>query len=335
MRILIAPVDIAGQGNLLARELNRRGYHTEQLIYNQSKFKYPLQGYLRLEKMPQWFRQNWGRFDIFHYYWGKTMFKDLSDLNILAQNKKKVLMRHCGNDVRLLSLAKQKNPWIQIIHPHHQTETEMVKHLQRISAAIEDAIVPDYELYEHAKRFYKKVHVIPRMIETKKYRPLYPDPHKRVPLVVHAPSIPSLKGTSYIEKAVHELKKKHHFTFRMVQNMPHTQALQIYRQADIIVDQLLIGTHGILAMEAMALGKPVISYIREDLQSTFPRDFPILSANPDTIIEKLDWLLSHPNERRRLGKIGRVYTVRVHDVSQVVPQMIRVYNQCSPAHPLS
>lgn len=335
MRILITPVDIAGQGNLLARELNRRGFYTEQLVYNKSKFKYPLQRYLHREKMPQWFQRNWGRFDIFHYYWGKTMFEDLSDLNILAKNKKKVLMRHCGNDVRLLSHARQKNPLIQVIHPQNQTETEIVRHLKRISAAIEDAVVPDYELYEHAKRFYKKVHVVPRMIETKKYPPIYPDPHKRVPLVVHAPSIPSLKGTSYVEKAVNALRQKHNFTFRKVQNMSHEQALQIYRQADIIVDQLLIGTHGILAMEAMALGKPVISYIREDLKSTFPRDFPILSANPETITEKLDWLLARPNERRRLGEIGRSYAVRVHDVSQVVPQMVRVYKQCSPANPLS
>ena len=37
------------------------------------------------------------------------------------------------------------------------------------------------------------------------------------------------------------------------------------RESDVVIDQILMGTYARLAIESMALGKPVICYLREDL----------------------------------------------------------------------
>lgn len=52
-------------------------------------------------------------------------------------------------------------------------------------------------------------------------------------------------------------------------HMPHAEAQRWYLQADIIVDQVFCGTYGLLSVEAMAMGKPVVTYIRDDVKSFF------------------------------------------------------------------
>ncbi|WP_169713511.1 glycosyltransferase family 4 protein [Paludifilum halophilum] len=330
MRILIAPVDMAGQAGLLAKNLNGIDYQVTLCTYNRNPFGHYRQLQLSRPEMKKWFSEHWNEFDVFHYYWGLTIYNDGSDLDQLIHQHKKVLMRHCGNDVRIRSAARKNNPYIRILYRNGQTEEQVVNHLKILSRRIRDAVVPDYELYEHAKLFYEKVHVVPRMIQTQSFRPRFPDEKNDRPLVVHAPSLPFFKGSGDVIDTVKELQRRYDFDFQLVKNLPQRKALKIYSRADIIIDQLLIGTYGVLAVEAMALGKPVISYLREDLKSTFLTDPPIVSANPATLYEQLEWLITHPAERRRLGISGRKYVEDMHDVRKVVPQMIRVYKQLPP-----
>ena len=327
MRVLITPVDMAGQAALLARDLRNEHVDATLCTYNRNPFGYPRDLVLPRVRMADWFDEHWQEFDVFHYYWGQTMKEDLSDLAHLARHGKKALMRHCGNDLRMLSLARKRNPFVRIHYRNNLQEQEVARHLRKLSAIVRDAVVPDYELFEHAVRFYEKVHVVPRAIEVERYSPVFPDPCRSRPLVVHASSLPFFKGTGDIIDTVNELKKKYDFEFRLVSKMPHQQALEIYQMADIAIDQLLIGTHGVFAVEAMALGKPVISYIRPDLRSSFPAGFPIVSATTATLYEKLEWLLCRPEQRRRLGEKGRMYVELVHDHRKIARQMIRIYRQ--------
>ena len=45
----------------------------------------------------------------------------------------------------------------------------------------------------------------------------------------------------------------------IVEGVPHDEARERYARADIVVDQLNAGWHGVFALEAMALGKPVVT----------------------------------------------------------------------------
>jgi len=106
----------------------------------------------------------------------------------------------------------------------------------------------------------------------------------------------------------------------LVENTPNSKALQIYGEADIIIDQLRTGSHGIFAIEAMAMGKPVLCYIRDDLFSKYPPGLPILNTNPDNIYDNLKLLIENPELRVELGKKGREYVERVHDSKKIARQ---------------
>lgn len=101
--------------------------------------------------------------------------------------------------------------------------------------------------------------------------------------------------------------------------------MEIYRQADIIIDQLCIGAFGMLSLERMALGKPVICYIRENLIETYPSELPIINANPKTIYNQLRSIISNGELLRNLGEKGRVCVERHHDSIKIAHQLKSLY----------
>ena len=51
---------------------------------------------------------------------------------------------------------------------------------------------------------------------------------------------------------------------RIVEGLRHDEALEHYRDADIVVDQLNAGWYGLFAIECMALGKPVVTFLHDE-----------------------------------------------------------------------
>ena len=100
--------------------------------------------------------------------------------------------------------------------------------------------------------------------------------------VAHAPSNRKIKGTQYLIDAIDALKKEGvPVELFLVEGMSYEEALYISANADIIVDQLLIGSYGQYSVEMMALGKPVICYIRNDLIKHYPPGLPIINTDID------------------------------------------------------
>ena len=102
-----------------------------------------------------------------------------------------------------------------------------------------------------------------------------------------------------------------------------------YRAADLVVDQLNAGWYGMFAIEAMALGKPVVAFLHEEaLQRTeeaFGVKVPIVHATKETLPDVLRGLVSDPAELRRIGAASRAYVEQVHDLSVVADRLLDLY----------
>jgi hypothetical protein len=99
------------------------------------------------------------------------------------------------------------------------------------------------------------------------------------------------------------------------------------------VDQLHIGAYGVLTMEAMSLGKPVLCYIRDDLFRPVYGDMPIVNANPDTIKDKLRQTISDFEMRREFGERARAFVEQHHDLEKVAAQAAGIYERVMAASP--
>lgn len=145
---------------------------------------------------------------------------------------------------------------------------------------------------------------------------------------MHIPSQMAFKGTDAIRNAVERLQDRGvRFEYLELSGVSHEQALAACRRADLVVDQVRGGSHGVFAVEAMALGKPVICYILPELLPTYPEGFPIINANPDTLEAVLEAWLQLPEERHRRGVQSREYAERVHDISVVARRLVEVYER--------
>ena len=181
------------------------------------------------------------------------------------------------------------------------------------------------------------LHVLPKGSEFVPYanvdlgdwQPVWHDTTR--PLIVHAPSCRWVKGTRYLLAAVERLRADGvAFDFELIETMSHAEARRRYERAHLLVDQLLAGWYGGLAVELMALGKPVLCYIRpEDLvfvPAGMREEIPTIQARPDTVYQVLkDWLSRPLAEWRERGLAGRRYVEAWHDPMAIARRLKRDY----------
>ena len=136
----------------------------------------------------------------------------------------------------------------------------------------------------------------------------------------------NLKGTNFIKDAIEQLSSKYDFEFRYMEKMPRHEALKLMRSADIIIDQLILGHHGFLAVEAMAFGKPVLCYLKPSILKDYPAEIPIVNANPETIYNELEKLIVNSQLRHDIGVRGRAYVEKYHASKILAAEMVSIYN---------
>jgi glycosyltransferase involved in cell wall biosynthesis len=90
--------------------------------------------------------------------------------------------------------------------------------------------------------------------------------------------------------------------------LPHNEAIQVIAQADIFALPSWKESFGVVYLEAMACGKPVIGCRGQGAEDIFEHEETGLLVNPhdiDSLADALARLLQNPNEARQLGARAR------------------------------
>lgn len=326
MKVFHGTTEIAGQMGILSEALQKKGHYS--IGYNTFHSYLGYEDHLvnTDEQTIEQERENIiPAFDVFHFHYGTTLSPGFEDLEKIARLGKKMVMHHWGNDVRFHDIARIHNPYVYTgDSPPNEV---MHERLTKMTRYIKQAIVQDYEMVPYVENYYDHVHVVPIAIDLSQFTPAYPDPMKKRPLILHAPTNPDFKGTAHVENAIEQLRKEYDFDYKRIEKLKHSEAIELYKEADLIIDQVLCGSHGLLSVETMALGKPVVTYIREDLISRFPSELPIVNANPDTLYDQVKKLLENPSLRRTHGEQGRKYVEAYHSSDVVIEQLLAIYEQ--------
>ncbi len=301
---------------------NRFGYKVD---YNFSQENCPNK-WIRKSKKAFFFLKMLLYYDIIHYHCGHSFYGgSFFDMKIFSLFHKKIVVEFWGSDIRKPGLAVSKNPYF--VNAANISDEDTIALQQKVSRYISHVIVSDYEMREYVDPSFKYIHVVPQRIDLGDYFPNYPKVQNHCPLIVHAPSLRGYKGTETILRVIDSLRSKFSFRFELIENLTHDDAIQRYSQADIVVDEIRTGAYGILAIEAMALGKPVVCYIRPDLEATYPKGMPIVSASPDSFEQTLIELLIDGPKRHQLGIDGRKYVEENHDSITIAQQLLQIYRE--------
>jgi len=169
--------------------------------------------------------------------------------------------------------------------------------------------------------------------EGRKYTPRYPRSNSETPvLVVHAPNHRQYKGTRFLLDVVSNLQQDGvPIELKLVEKVPNNEALKIYQTADIIFDQCIVGFHGFFAIEAMAMGKAVIVYIRKPEKYLIDyKECPFINASPEKLESTLRELATDRKRLHQLGKAGRRYVEKYYTLEAFAKRLDRAYKDLDP-----
>ncbi len=347
MNVLHLPTSVGGNSYGLSRGERALGLQSDVLVMFPNRFGYPSDHFIfknppgnvlsTIAKrfwIPRLFREVLSlrkRYDVFHFNFGTSLLDfwmiGLTLLDIpLFKKYGKIVVTYNGCD------ARQKFPTIE------RTELSAC-HDERCSAFCNSGIhdwknrkrITKFDRYADAVFSVNPdiMHFLPdragflpytvarwNMLKTLPFHTI-----KKKIKVIHAPSHRITKGTSIILDALDKIKERYGdiVEIDLIENVSHEEALQRYADADLVIDQILIGFYGGFAVETMKMGKPVMAYIRKEDLKFMPEHMAedcvntIIQASPKTIFSRLCEIVENPKILKNHRNAALDYVNRWHD----------------------
>lgn len=139
-----------------------------------------------------------------------------------------------------------------------------------------------------------------------------------------------VKGSIHIKKTIDNLiKNGYKIKYIFVDNILNKDLKYIQCQSDIVIDQIRAGWYGVTAVECMALGKPVMSYLRRDNLEICPnKDIPVINVNPSTLKRQLKHAIDNFGEMLDVGRHSGDYVKKYHDRKVIAQKLSNYYKEC-------
>lgn len=277
------------------------------------------------------------RYDVLHFQFGTTLLEFVDCAWGKVAGRPLMLMHYWGDDCRLRLEAGMRPIGAPPEWEDEQRSRERVirRRLRIASRLCAAAIVSDLELAAHVRPFFRTVYLVPTPLTLP--LPLAPDPPADPPgagpIVFHAPSHQLVKGTATITAAVERVAGRTPLRLVTTTGVPRAEVLAQIARADVVVDQLNSVTTGVFALEAMALGKPVLVQYDRGLLAPFARRTPAVAVTAETLEHELEALVRDTDRRGELGRAGAAFVREVHDANVVAERLTRVYEHAPTAGP--
>ena len=358
MRILHLPTSVGGNSWGLSQGERRIGLESRVLSVGTNFLAYQSDEVIRipesrffrkpivLAKLMSAFFQNRSKYNVFHFNFGSSLL-DYPKYGMYAWDlpyyppEAKLFVTYNGCDARQkyptmerTSIAACHNPlcYEGMCNSGEQDRIRRKK-IEKFAKYADHifAVNPDLLWFLPAE----KASFLPYTVAN-----WFEEPDRRPPLlarkklrIVHAPTNRECKGSDIILNALYRLEKAlpDEIVISLVEGKSHSEALAIYREADLIVDQILVGWYGGLAVEVMRMGKPVAVYIREEDLHFIPPDMrkdiddAFIRIQPDTIDEVLGRFVSDRKALREKAENAYQYVLKWHDPLKIALQVKEYY----------
>ena len=362
--VLHCPTNVGGGPHSLANAQRELGLNSVSLVFKKDRFEFlsdevlfgPQDGnFAQFRNIWKLMFRTLREFDIVHYSSGRPMFFEPSptafqsgnwlfrklslppyrkllpffDTRLFSVAGKGIAVTYTGSDARLrdFCLANHEITFVGHVDTY---SAEMDAYKRRQIARFARYAHRSYALNPDLLGSLPGAQFLPFARDMRKWIPHYPKPRAR-PRVVHAPTHRGIKGTQFLLEATERLQREGvQFDLELVENLPHAEAQRRFQEADLVVDQLFLGWYGGFAVEAMAVGKPVVAYLRESDLRVVPREMqselPVIDATPATIYDVLkEWLTVRRNSLPERGRAGRAYVERWHDARAIAKRLMVDY----------
>ncbi len=257
--------------------------------------------------------------DVFIFVW-QSFYADARDLAYLKRIGKKIVVFFMGSEQRWKNAYEQEMCLFDIPSYYSRYEKKSyecsfkkLKSTLRYLRQVEKYADVIYSLPNQSQlslrpysHFYIPVDI--EIIEEKAAQ-------RKIPIIAHAPSSRAVKGTDLVLNALEKLKNEGvTFEIRLIENMPHKDALRTFTDSDIVIGELFIPSAGKLDREALAAGKVVLSSVRRDYIDNLPAECPIIDVNPQTLYDELKKTILNYPRRVELAQRARPFVEKYHTI---------------------
>lgn len=338
LKVFHGLINYGTQAGLFAKELRENGIESIsvtqadsfkrlidiELLHGGNVFQKAYKHTWNILKKFYWFF----KYNTFHFYFGNSLFPKQIDLPFYKFFGKKIVFHYLGKDVKLYKQSIERYKISNMAYSSGKPE-EAIKMDEKITkrllfetkyAAMQFVCSPIYS------EFVKGSVLLPLAIDLAPYK-FSPVKAGDTLKILHAPTSRLNKGTPFIIDAVERLQTEgYKIDFKICENITHVNLLKEYEKCDVFIDQVL-GGYGTAAIEAMAFGKPTISYLRDIHfnDKTFPDGVPIIRAHKDNIYDVLKDVLNNKESLWDISFESRKFVEKNHDVKVLTKKLINYY----------
>ncbi len=220
-------------------------------------------------------------------YIGSERFLDINDegeyeFKLIKKFKKKLVIIFLGTDIRspLLSSNFAKNrdiesvsDYLYILYPYMNTKSyeEIIRKRASVAESFCDNIFTAN--IDNISYFNKKTKPFFYLLENnflerneKKFQGNY------VPVILHCPSSPTLKGTPLVRASIMRLKREGvNFIYKELIGVPNSEVHNELKLAHIVVNEFYAHVPGVFGVEAMAKFCALMTSADEFMETDLPR----------------------------------------------------------------
>ncbi len=329
LKVLYGLVNYGTQSGVLAKELRNQGVDALSVTYydqfnRETDIQLSLKGsfftkiFLRVKFL--FFKLKlFVNYNTFHFFFGTSLLPYNIDLYLYRIFRKKVVFEYLGWDVQLYKNSIEKYEFTNAKTYKNNSVIELIKEdsvkLRKLKL---QSKISDLQLVcaPYLSEFVEKSKVLPLAIDLSKYKYVNRDFTEYEIRILHAPTSKGNKGSDIVIKTIELLKNKgYNINFKLIQNVSHSQLIDLYSSSHIFIDQILAGWYGTASIEAMATGCPTICFIRESYYKyiDYSEKIPIINANPNNFLDVLEYYIINNNELFDISLKSRKYCDYIHD----------------------
>jgi len=330
-RLLVAPVNFAGQGHAWARAVERYTPHARavSLAYRHAQDGYGFATDVSLPAPAYALSRSWHRrqraaiLEGFTHVLAETgrppagaPYAGSPERHLvdLMEGGVRVAYLAHGTDVRVPSQHAAANPDSPFsTGDHAQWERQAVANI----ALVRELKIPAFVSTPDLFAFLPEATWLPVVVDAAHWASAMPVLRRERPVVVHAPSSGALKGSDLIDPELTAMHDAGVIEYRRIRGIPAEGMPEIYRDADIVLDQFRIGGYGVAACEAMAAGRIVVGHVSRDVRERVAEEtgsaLPVVESRGRDIGRVIRSILGDRDRYAGIAAAGRAFVADVHD----------------------
>lgn len=200
-------------------------------------------------------------------------------------------------------------------------------------------LVSTPDILSIARRYRKDAEYLPNPIDTNMFYPKPTTQKTKKRVLIASNSNWRIKGTDIAIKALSRIRNKVEVSvieygkdfektkalasslglnLKILPKIPHNELNQYYWNADVVIDRFAIGSLGMVSLEAISCGRPVISWVSSEYPEN--KDFPLKDILDEETIANTILDMSSSLWEKQFG-----FVKKYHHIEKIESQLMSIY----------